>query len=94
MSLFFQAIDDLLKDILVGNISLGLTVIEQVAVLLLLVFTVIVAVPADFAVTNPFDTVATEVLELLQVTLLSVALLGLIVAIKFRVSPISNVTEV
>ena len=49
---------------------------EQVAVLLLLVLTVIIVIPSALAFTNPFDTVAMEVLELLHVTLLSVALLG------------------
>ena len=53
-----------------------------------------VAVPSDIAVTIPFDTVATEVLLLLQVILLSVALLGLIVADKERVSPTSIVSVV
>ena len=48
---------------------------------------VLVAVPAAFAVTKPFDTTATEVLLLLQVTLLSVALLGLIVAVSLYLSP-------
>ena len=60
---------------------------------MLLVLAVIVAVPSDIAVTMPFDTVATEELLLLQVTLLSVALLGYIVADKLTVSPISKATE-
>ena len=61
---------------------------------MLLVLAVIVAVPSDIAVTIPFDTVATEVLLLLQVTLLSVALLGLIIADRESVSPTSIVSFV
>ena len=47
---------------------LGLTVTEQVALLLFEVFAVIVALPTAFAVTVPLDTVATDELELVQVT--------------------------
>ena len=65
-----------LRETEVTAIVLGVTVMEQVAVLLLLVLTVIIVIPSALAFTNPFDTVAMEVLELLHVTLLSVALLG------------------
>ena len=51
-------------------------------------FAVIVAVPAPTAVTLPPLTVATFVLLLLHVTVLSVALLGLTVAVKDAVSPV------
>jgi hypothetical protein len=47
---------------------LAFTFTEQVALLLFEVFAVIVAFPTPFAVTVPFDTVATEVDELVQVT--------------------------
>ena len=47
------------------------------------VLTVMTAVPTAFAVTSPaLDTVATAVLLLFQVTLLSVALLGNTVAVS------------
>ena len=49
---------------------------------------VIVAVPADFAVTSPVDdTVATDVSSDVQLTLLLVAELGLTVAVSCVVSP-------
>ena len=66
------------------------TVTVQVAVLLepSAVFAVIVALPLDTAVTKPvLLTVATEVLLLVQVTLLSVALLGVTVALSCKVCP-------
>ena len=68
-----------------------LTVTAQVAVLLepsdvVAVLAVIVAVPLDTAVTRPFaSTVATDGLLLLQITLLSVAFSGVIVAVSCRV---------
>jgi hypothetical protein len=59
------------------------TVTVQVAVLFpSAVVTVIVAVPADFAVTVPPDTVATSELLVVQLTFLFVALLGLTVAVR------------
>jgi hypothetical protein len=59
------------------------TVTVQVAVLLpSAVVTVIVAVPGDFAVTVPPDTVATAELLVVQLTFLFVALLGLTVAVR------------
>ena len=65
------------------------TVTVQVAVLLpSAVFTVIVAEPPATAVTFPLEsTEATDVLELVQVTLLFVASLGVIVAVKVSVDP-------
>ena len=63
---------------------LALTVTIHVAVFPpSLVFTVIIAVPAAFAVTTPEDdTVATDVLLDDQVTDLSVAFEGVIVAVR------------
>jgi hypothetical protein len=53
-----------------------------------MVVTVIDAVPADTAVTNPLEeTVATDVLLLLHETFLFVALAGMIVATNWLVSP-------
>ena len=70
-----------------------LTVTAQVAVLLepsdvVAVLAVIVAVPLDTAVTKPFaSTVATEVLLLLHITLLSAAFSGVTVAVSCKVWP-------
>ena len=65
-----------------------LTVTTHVAVLLLLDLAVIVAVPSPFAVTNPLEsTVAMIEDELVHVTVLFVAVLGLIVADNCLVSP-------
>ena len=70
-------------------------VIFAVAVFPLFVFAVIVAVPAAFAVTNPLvDTVATLVLELVHVTVLLVALDGVIVAVNCDVFPTSKLSLV
>ena len=77
----------LFNDILSTSITGSGTVILQVAVFPLEVFAVMVAVPTDFAVTFPFDTVATFVLLDFQVTVLSVAFVGVIVAVKFAVLP-------
>ena len=73
----------------VTDITFALTVTVHVAVLLpSFVLTVIVAVPGVFAVTTPEDeTVATVVLFEVQVTDLSVALLGETVAVSVWVSP-------
>ena len=49
-----------------------------------------VAVPTFFAVTTPLFTVATVASEVIQVTVLSVASLGLIVAVSVTVSPAFN----
>ena len=52
-----------------------------------MVVAVIVAVPTALAVTTPvLDTVATEVLELLHITLLLVAVDGVTVAVRVTVS--------
>ena len=60
-----------------------------------LVVTVILAEPADLAVTKPEEeTVATEVLLEDQVTVLSVAFSGVTVAVSVAVSPSVNVNEV
>ena len=65
-----------------------LTVTSQVAVLPFAVVTVIVAVPAPTAVTVPFTTVATLVLEDVQVKLLSVVSTGATVAVKVSLPPL------
>ena len=71
------------------------TVTVQLAVLLpSAVFTIIVAVPAAFPVTTPFDTVATFVFVLLHVTFLFVALLGVTVAVRVSLFPTSIVVDV
>ena len=69
-----------------------ITVIVQVALFPLpsCAVAVIVAVPAAFAVTTPFDTVATLVLLLLHVTFLLLAVLGLAVAVNVSVEPTFN----
>lgn len=71
------------------------TVTEHVAFLLpSSVVTVIVVVPAPLAVTNPdAETVATEVLLLLQVTFLLVALEGDTVAVSCSVAFLARVIE-
>jgi hypothetical protein len=88
-------VDDLLSVTPVTTMGLTLppvTVTEQVAVLLpSAVVTVITALPADTALTVPFDTVATDVLPLLHVTLLFVALEGAMVAVN--VSELPTVRE-
>ena len=61
---------------------------SQVAVLPLAV-AVIVAVPTAIALTVPLSTVATEELELDQVTVLSVALWGPTVAVRVVVPPLA-----
>ena len=79
---------------LVGTILPVTSVTVHVAVLPPeVVFTVIVAVPRAFFVTTPVeDTVAIDVLLLDHVTLLSVALLGVIVAVSRCVAPIASCT--
>lgn len=73
-----------------------LTVTVQEAVLFpSAVLTVIVAVPADFAVTTPLDeTVATLVFDELHVTFLLVAFEGDTVAVSVSVEPVFNVVLV
>jgi hypothetical protein len=72
------------------------TAIVHVAVLLFDVFAVMVAVPTATAVTNPVlpPTVATAVLSEVQVTVLSVALLGNTNATSCFVSPIGTLAFV
>ena len=72
--------------------AIGLTVIKHVAVLPP-ADAVIVAEPTLSAVTLPSETVATLTLEVVHVTVLSVALDGLTVAVSVSVPPISNVRE-
>jgi hypothetical protein len=73
----------------------GVTVTMQVAVILpSAVLTVIVALPAAMAVTNPLDeTVATEVELLLHVTDLLVALEGATVALNVSVPPMVRLVD-
>ena len=66
--------------------SVATTVIWHVAVLLP-ALAVMVAVPTFFAVTTPLETVATVWSDVVQVTVLSVASLGLTVAVRVTVSP-------
>ena len=54
----------------------------------------IVTVPIFLAVTTPLETVATVASEVVQVTLLSVASLGPIVAVRVTVSPTFKEAEV
>ena len=55
---------------------------------------VITASPSAMAVTTPFSTVATALLLLVQITVLSVALSGLTVAVNVSLSPISSSSAV
>ena len=71
-----------------------MTVTLQEAVFPLLDFAVIVAVPALMAVTLPFDTVATLLLEVLHVTVLLAALEGVIVALIVSLVPFIKVSDV
>ena len=73
--------------------NFAFTVTAQVAVLPP-AFAVMVAEPSFTAVTTPSFTVATAVLEELQETVFSEALLGLIVALMLDVSPSSRVRDV
>jgi hypothetical protein len=74
----------------------ALTVIAEVAVLLpSAVVTVIVADPVATPVTTPAElTVATELLDVVQLTVLTVALEGATVAVKLVVAPTFTVAEV
>ena len=79
----------------VTGYTFAFTVTSQVAVLPpSSVVTVIVAVPALIAVTTPLSTVATEGSLVDQVTFLLVAVSGLTVADKVKVSPSVRVSEV
>ena len=77
----------------VTGTSLALTVTVQVADLPP-ALAVMVVEPTATAVTVPLFTVATEVFELDQVTVFSVAFAGLTVAVRLAVSPTVRVTEV
>ena len=70
------------------------TVISQVAVLPFEVVTVIVVVPDPTAVIVPLLTVATDSLEEDQVKVLSVVSLGVIVAVKVELSPLTRESDV
>ena len=83
----FKEAEVLFKVMLVTGVAT--TVIVQVAVLSP-ALAVMVAVPTFFAVTTPLFTVATVASEVIQVTVLSVASLGLIVAVSVTVSPAFN----
>ena len=74
-----------------GGFSGSFTVHLQDAVKPFEVFAIISAVPADTALTIPLLTVATLLLLLLHVTVLSVAFDGLIVALIVLLSPIVSV---
>ena len=77
----------------VGSTSAVATVMVAVAVRPFDVVAVIVAVPAATAVTTPaFDTVATPLLLLCQVTLRSVAFAGVTLATRFSVAPMLRET--
>ena len=80
----FREAEVLLRVTLVTGV--GTTVIEQVAVLSP-ALAVIVAVPNFLAVTTPLETVATVASDVVQVTVLSVASSGPIVAVRVTVSP-------
>ena len=71
----------------VTSTTAGFTVTATVAVRPLLVAAVMVAFPAAIAVILPFDTVATDVSEDVQVTVLSVASEGSIVAVAVVLLP-------
>ena len=83
----FKEADVLFKVTLVTGVAT--TVIVQVAVLSP-ALAVMVAVPTFFAVTTPLFTVATVASEVIQMTVLSVASLGLTVAVSVTVSPAFN----
>jgi hypothetical protein len=83
-------VDDLFRDtpVTATLAAAGVTVTEHVAVLLpSTVVTVITVLPADTAVTVPLDTVATAGALLLHVTLLFVALEGVMVALRVSLPP-------
>ena len=87
----FREADVLLRVTLVTGV--GTTVIVQLAVFSP-ALAVIVAVPNFLAVTTPLETVATVASEVVQVTVLSVASSGPIVAVRVTVSPTFREAEV
>ena len=68
-----------------------MTVTLQVAVLPLEVFAVMVAVPVPLAFIVPFETVATLLFEVVQVSLLFSELAGSTVPVIVRLSPLPRV---
>ncbi len=80
---FGPSVSAVLSSLMPVTATVGLTTVTlQVAVLPLLDFAVIVAVPAATAVTLPPDTVATLLLLVVHVTVLLVALDGVMVAVR------------
>ena len=77
-----------------GVVCIAATVKAQEALLPFDVLAVIVVLPALFAVTFPFETVAMDVLEDFHVTALSVALVGVTVAVSVSDSPILSDADV
>ena len=69
-----------------------LTFTVTVAVLPLLVFAVTVALPTPTAVILPFDTVATDLFDVVHVTVLFVAFVGAIVAVTVVLCPLARFT--
>ena len=87
----FKEAEVLFKVMLVTGVAT--TVIVQIAVLSP-ALAVMVAAPTFLAVTTPLFTVATVASEVVQVTVLSVASLGLTVAVSVTVSPAFKEAEV
>ena len=77
----------------IGPVTSGVTVTTQVASLPLFDVTVMVAVPSPTAVTTPSATVATSSSLVVQVTVLSVALVGSNVTANVSVAPTVNVNS-
>ena len=90
----YKAADVRLSLMPVAGIVSEMTLTLQVAVLdPSWVVTVMVALPVPTAFTVPLLTVATPMLLLVQVTILSVASAGLTVAVSERLSPLLRLTE-
>ena len=75
----------LIVELFTSSVTILATVTLAVAVSPLDVVAVIVAVPAETAVTTPFDTVATELSLDVQTTVLFVAFAGVTVAVSCAV---------
>jgi hypothetical protein len=88
-----SVMDDTLRVMEVTSTTLSCTVTVHVA-LMLPILAVIVALPFDLAVITPLDTVATDVFEDVHDTVLSVASVGLTVAVNVKVCPTSSDREV
>ncbi len=82
------------SEIPVASIIFSVTVTEQEASRPFGVEAVITAVPGAIAITFPFSTVATSVLEEDHVTVLSVVVSGSMVAVMMNVSPSVRVFSV